>query len=150
MLVTSAGPAIQVDPPGAEVADELVQVVRRRGAAVFALGVARVAEAATGGPRRLSAAILDFLSGPVHLAGQDISGATVFLLAATRPEDVRSFTAIEILAGGERDPRGSRHIGALADPEIPELLFAGGVAPGIGGGPSAAMTVSRARPPAAM
>ena len=39
-------------------------------------------------------------AGPVHLVGQDISGATVFRLAATRPEDVRSFTAIEMgLAG---------------------------------------------------
>ena len=33
--------------------------------------------------------------GPVHLTGQDISGATVFRLAATHPEDVLSFTAIE-------------------------------------------------------
>ena len=63
MLVTSAGPAIQVDRAGAEVADELVEVVRRRGAAVVALGVARVAEAAQEAPERLSAAILDFLSG---------------------------------------------------------------------------------------
>ncbi len=38
--------------------------------------------------------------GPVHLTGQDISGAAVFRLAATHPEDVRSFTAIEMgLAG---------------------------------------------------
>ena len=34
--------------------------------------------------------------GPVHLTGQDISGATVLRLAATHPEDVRSFTAIEM------------------------------------------------------
>jgi hypothetical protein len=34
--------------------------------------------------------------GPVHLTGQDISGATVFRLAATHPEDVLSFTAIEM------------------------------------------------------
>ena len=38
--------------------------------------------------------------GPVHLTGQDISGATVFRLAATHPEDVLSLTAIEMgLAG---------------------------------------------------
>src|SRR5262249_53480427 len=39
-------------------------------------------------------------AGPVHLTGQDISGGTVFRLAATRPGDIASFTAIEIgLAG---------------------------------------------------
>ena len=32
--------------------------------------------------------------GPVHLTGQDISGATVFRLATTHPEDVLSFTAL--------------------------------------------------------
>jgi pimeloyl-ACP methyl ester carboxylesterase len=38
--------------------------------------------------------------GPVHLTGQDISGATVFRLASTHPEDVLSLTAIEMgLAG---------------------------------------------------
>src|SRR5271170_5631548 len=38
--------------------------------------------------------------GPVHLTAQDISGATAFRLAATRPHDVLSFTAIEMgLAG---------------------------------------------------
>src|SRR5580692_10094438 len=38
--------------------------------------------------------------GPVHLTGQDISGATVFRLAATHPGDVLSLTAIETgLAG---------------------------------------------------
>ena len=34
--------------------------------------------------------------GPVHLTGQDISGATVFRLATTHPEDVLSLTAIEM------------------------------------------------------
>jgi pimeloyl-ACP methyl ester carboxylesterase len=34
--------------------------------------------------------------GPVHLTGQDVSGATVFRLAATHPESVRSFTGIEM------------------------------------------------------
>src|SRR5271156_377076 len=29
--------------------------------------------------------------GPVHLTGQDISGATIFRLAATHPDDVLSF-----------------------------------------------------------
>ncbi|KQY22350.1 alpha/beta hydrolase [Cellulomonas sp. Root485] len=70
--------------------------------------------------------------GPVHVTGQDISGGTVFRLAATHPEDVRSLTAIEMgLAGfgleGLADVThgGSWHIGALAAPGIPELLFAG-------------------------
>jgi pimeloyl-ACP methyl ester carboxylesterase len=34
--------------------------------------------------------------GPVHLTGQDISGATVFRLATTHPEDLLSLTAIEM------------------------------------------------------
>ena len=86
-------------------------------------------------------------AGPVHLVGQDISGATVFRLAATRPEDVRSFTAIEMgLAGfgleGLADVThgGSWHIGALAAPGIPELLFAGRERELLGGWAFPAMT----------
>ena len=70
--------------------------------------------------------------GPVHLTGQDISGATVFRLASTHPENVRSFTAIEMgLAGfgleafADVTHGGSWHIGALAAAGIPEMLFAG-------------------------
>jgi len=70
--------------------------------------------------------------GPVHLTGQDISGATVYRLAVTHPEDVLSFTAIEMgLAGfglealADVTHGGAWHIGALAAPGIPELLFAG-------------------------
>src|SRR5271163_346249 len=65
--------------------------------------------------------------GPVHLVGQDISGGTVFRLAATHPEDVVSFTAIEMgLAGfglegfGDITHGGSWHIGVLAAPGITE------------------------------
>ncbi|MFD7023829.1 alpha/beta fold hydrolase [Promicromonospora sukumoe] len=70
--------------------------------------------------------------GPMHLLGQDIAGATVFRLAATRPEDVASLTAVEMgLAGfgleGLADVThgGSWHVGALAAPGVPELLLAG-------------------------
>ena len=70
--------------------------------------------------------------GPVHLTGQDISGATVFRLASTHPEDVRSFTAIEMGLPGfgleafaDVTHGGSWHIGALAATGIPEMLFAG-------------------------
>ena len=70
--------------------------------------------------------------GPVHLTGQDISGATVFRLAATHPESVRSFTAIEMGLPGfglemlaDVTHGGAWHIGALAAPGIPELLLAG-------------------------
>ncbi|MEV4571085.1 alpha/beta hydrolase [Nonomuraea sp. NPDC049419] len=70
--------------------------------------------------------------GPVHLTGQDISGATVFRLATTHPEDVLSLTAIEMgLAGfgletlADVTRGGAWHIGALAAPGIPELLLAG-------------------------
>lgn len=70
--------------------------------------------------------------GPVHLTGQDISGATVFRLAATHPEDVLSLTAIEMgLAGfgleqlGDVTHGGSWHIGVLAAPGIAEMLLTG-------------------------
>jgi pimeloyl-ACP methyl ester carboxylesterase len=70
--------------------------------------------------------------GPVHLTGQDIAGATVFRLAATHPEDVRSFTAIEMGLPGfgleklaDVTHGGTWHIGVLAAPGIPEMLLAG-------------------------
>ncbi|MGI3780973.1 MAG: alpha/beta fold hydrolase, partial [Janthinobacterium lividum] len=70
--------------------------------------------------------------GPVHLTGQDISGATVFRLAADHPEDVRSLTAVEMgLAGfgleglGDVKHGGSWHIGVMATPGIPDLLLVG-------------------------
>jgi len=70
--------------------------------------------------------------GPVHLTGQDISGATVFRLAVTHPECVTSFTAIEMgLAGfglealADVTHGGAWHIGVLAAPGIAEMLLAG-------------------------
>ena len=70
--------------------------------------------------------------GPVHLTGQDISGATVFRLATTHPEDVLSFTAIEMGLPGFGLERladvthgGTWYIGVLAAPGIPEMLLAG-------------------------
>jgi pimeloyl-ACP methyl ester carboxylesterase len=70
--------------------------------------------------------------GPVHLTGQDISGATVFRLAATHPESVRSFTAIEMGLPGfglemlaDVTHGGAWHIGVLAAPGIAELLLGG-------------------------
>jgi pimeloyl-ACP methyl ester carboxylesterase len=70
--------------------------------------------------------------GPVHLTGQDISGATVFRLAATHPDNVLSFTAIEMGLPGfglemlaDVTHGGSWHIGVLAAPNIPEMLLTG-------------------------
>ena len=70
--------------------------------------------------------------GPVHLTGQDISGATVFRLAATHPEDVLSFTAIETGLPGFGAERladvthgGTWYIGVLVAPHIPEMLLTG-------------------------
>jgi pimeloyl-ACP methyl ester carboxylesterase len=70
--------------------------------------------------------------GPVHLTGQDISGATVFRLAVAHPQDVLSLTAIEMgLAGfglealADVTHGGAWHIGVLAAPGIPEMLLAG-------------------------
>jgi pimeloyl-ACP methyl ester carboxylesterase len=65
-------------------------------------------------------------------AWQDISGATVFRLATTHPEDVLSFTAIEMGLPGfgleglaDITNGGSWHIGVMAAPGIPEMLLAG-------------------------
>jgi pimeloyl-ACP methyl ester carboxylesterase len=70
--------------------------------------------------------------GSVHLTGQDISGTTVFRLATTHPEDVRSLTAIEMgLPGfglealGDITHGGSWHIGVMTAPGIPEMLLVG-------------------------
>ena len=70
--------------------------------------------------------------GPVHLTGQDISGATAFRLATTHPRDVRSFIAIEtglpgfgVEALADITHGGVWYIGALTAPGIPELLLAG-------------------------
>ncbi|MGK5683546.1 alpha/beta fold hydrolase [Actinoplanes sp. URMC 104] len=70
--------------------------------------------------------------GPVHLTGQDISGATVFRLAATHPGDVLSLTAVEMGLPGfgleafaDVTRGGAWHIGVLAAPGIPEMLLAG-------------------------
>ena len=70
--------------------------------------------------------------GPVHLTGQDISGATVLRLAAAHPDDVLSFTAIEMGLPGfgletlaDVTHGGTWHIGVLAAPNIPEMLLAG-------------------------
>ncbi len=69
--------------------------------------------------------------GPVHLTGQDISGATVFRLAVTHPGDVLSLTAIETSLPGfgweklTDIARGAWHIAVLAAPGIPEMLLTG-------------------------
>ena len=69
--------------------------------------------------------------GPVHLTGQDISGATVFRLAATHPEHVLSLTAIEMGLPGfgleelaDVTHGGAWYIGFLAAPGVPEMLLA--------------------------
>ena len=70
--------------------------------------------------------------GPVHLTGQDISGATVFRLASAHPEDVLSLTAIEMGLPGfglegfaDVTHGGTWYIGLLAAPGIPEMLLTG-------------------------
>jgi pimeloyl-ACP methyl ester carboxylesterase len=70
--------------------------------------------------------------GPVHLTGQDISGASVFRLAANHPQGVFSLTAIEMGLPGfgletlaDITHGGTWYIGVLAAPGIPEMLLAG-------------------------
>ncbi|UPK42644.1 alpha/beta fold hydrolase [Paenibacillus pabuli] len=70
--------------------------------------------------------------GPVHITGQDISGATIFRLAVAHPEDVLSFTAIEMGLPGfgleqlaDVTNGGTWYIGVLATPNIPQMLLTG-------------------------
>jgi pimeloyl-ACP methyl ester carboxylesterase len=70
--------------------------------------------------------------GRVHLAGQDVSGPTTFRVAATHPEHVRSYTAIETGLPGfgletlaDVTHGGAWHIGVMAASGIPEMLLAG-------------------------
>jgi pimeloyl-ACP methyl ester carboxylesterase len=80
----------------------------------------------------LAALIAALDLGPVHLTGQDISGPTTFRVAATHPELVRSYTAIETGLPGfgfemlaDVTHGGAWHIGVLVAPGIPEMLLAG-------------------------
>ena len=86
-------------------------------------------------------------AGPVHLTGQDISGATVLRLATTHPQDVLSLTAIEMGLPGyglemlaDVTHGGAWHIGVLAAPGIPEMLLAGREREFLGGYAFPAMT----------
>src|SRR5690242_3478452 len=70
--------------------------------------------------------------GPVHLAGQDIAGATVFRLAATHPADVLSLTAVEMTLPGfglemlaDVAHGGAWHIGAFATPGVADFILSG-------------------------
>jgi pimeloyl-ACP methyl ester carboxylesterase len=71
-------------------------------------------------------------SGPVHLVTQDISGGLAFRFAATHPDEVLSFTAIESSLAGfglealaDVNAHGSWHVGFLGTPGIPSLLLPG-------------------------
>ena len=78
-------------------------------------------------------ALIDHLDvGPVHLAGQDISGPMTFRVAATTPELIKSYTAIETGLPGfgfemlaDVTSGGAWHIGVLIAPGIPEMLLSG-------------------------
>ena len=70
--------------------------------------------------------------GPVHLVTQDISGGLAFRFAATHPDEVLSFTAIESSLAGfglealaDVNAHGSWHVGFLGTPGIPSLLLPG-------------------------
>lgn len=70
--------------------------------------------------------------GPVHLTGQDISGPTTFRVAATRPDLVRGYTAVEtglpgfgLEALADVTRGGGWHIGVLVAAGIPEMLLSG-------------------------
>jgi pimeloyl-ACP methyl ester carboxylesterase len=68
----------------------------------------------------------------VHLVAQDISGGLAFRFAATHPDEVLSFTAIESSLAGfglealaDVNAHGSWHVGFLGTPGIPSLLLPG-------------------------
>jgi pimeloyl-ACP methyl ester carboxylesterase len=70
--------------------------------------------------------------GPMVITGQDIAGGAIYRLAVAHPEDVAAIVAVEMgLAGfgleelADVTRGGSWHIGALATPEIAEILFTG-------------------------
>lgn len=70
--------------------------------------------------------------GPVHLVAQDISGATALRLAIAHPEQLSSFTAIEMGLPGyglegfaDVTHGGTWYIGVLAAPGIADMLLAG-------------------------
>ncbi len=70
--------------------------------------------------------------GPVHVLCQDISGGPGFRFAATNPDEILSFIAIETTLAGfgfealaDVTHGGSWHVGFLAAPGIPTMLLAG-------------------------
>jgi len=70
--------------------------------------------------------------GPVHLLAQDISGGAAFRFAATHPDSVLSFTAVESSLAGfglealaDVNAFGSWHVGFLGAPGIPSMLLPG-------------------------
>jgi len=70
--------------------------------------------------------------GSVHLSGQDIGGVATFRLAATHPELVLSYTAIESALPGfgfeafaDVAKGGIWHVGFFAAPGIPDMLLKG-------------------------
>jgi pimeloyl-ACP methyl ester carboxylesterase len=71
-------------------------------------------------------------AGPVHLLCQDVSGGTGFRFAATHPDDVVSFIAVEATLAGfglealaDVNSFGSWHVGFLGAPGIPAMLLPG-------------------------
>ena len=107
---------------------------------VVAVDLRGFGDSAVAGPDHDSATAAEDLAGlvrhldmgPVHLVGQDISGPTTFRLAATHPELVATYSAIETTLPGfgfemlaDVGHGGAWHIGLLAAPGIPQMLLAG-------------------------
>jgi pimeloyl-ACP methyl ester carboxylesterase len=107
---------------------------------VFALDIRGFGDSSPAGPDFTEADAADDLhrlvahlgAGPVHLLGQDISGGMTFRFAASHPEDVLSFTAVESTLAGfglealaDVNAHGSWHVGFLGAPGIPTMLLPG-------------------------
>lgn len=107
---------------------------------VFAVDMRGFGDSTVAGEDHSSAVVAEDLHGliqllnvgPVTIAGQDIAGGALYRLAARHPEDVAALVATEMgLAGfglegfADVTHSGSWHIGAIAAPGIPEMLFTG-------------------------
>jgi pimeloyl-ACP methyl ester carboxylesterase len=105
---------------------------------VFALDIRGFGDSSPAGPDFTETNAADDLhrlvahlgAGPVHLLGQDISGGMTFRFAASHPEDVLSFTAVESTLAGyglemlaDVNAHGSWHVGFLGAPGIPSMLL---------------------------
>lgn len=92
--------------------------------------IAQIGDSSATMAQDLHALIEHFGLGPVHLAAQDFSGPLAFRLAATHPQDLLSFMAVETGLPGFglevlTNPMIAWHFGILAQQGAAERFFKG-------------------------